>query len=103
VSAARTVEIGWEHPDTDEAFRIRCSVIPGTPDRGPDFGCSGGYPGDPPDVEVLDVVEDRPGGQSRPDLVPVVEERFVFLHDHAFEMLDDGAPHDTREEARGEV
>jgi hypothetical protein len=101
--SSKVVEIGWESPDTEEAFRIRCSVTPGTPDRGPDFGCAGGYPGDPPVVEVLAVVEDRPGGQSRPELVSVVEERFVFLNDHAFELLDDDPPHDTREEARGEV
>ena len=37
----------------DREIEVECSVSPGTPDRGPDMACAGGYPGDPPEVEVI--------------------------------------------------
>lgn len=101
----KRVELGWEHPETEEAYRLICNVTPGTPDRGPDFGCAGGYPGDPPEVEVLEVIEDRPGGMKRPELVEVVTRTFDRLMECALDELsyaaEDGLV-DTIEEARGE-
>lgn len=70
--AGTKVELGWEHEGQD--FRVVCTVTRGTPDRGPDMSCAGGHPGDPPAVEVLEVVEDRPGGLARPDLLEDVQE-----------------------------
>ncbi len=100
--STKRVEVGWEHEEQD--FRVICNVTPGTPDRGPDMSCAGGYPGDPPEVEVLKVIEDRPGGKERPELVAVVEKDLALILDSALEELsyaaEDGP--DTLEEARGE-
>lgn len=86
---AKRIEVGWTHPETEEDLRVVLDVTPGTPDRGPDFGCAGGYPGDPPDVEVLRVLEDRPGGKERPELVEVVERDFARLAEKALEHADE--------------
>ena len=103
MARTKRVELGWEHPETEEAYRVICAVRPGTPDRGPDLGCAGGYPGDPPEVDVLRVVEDRPGGRERPELVEVVEKKFGRIHYLALEAADEYDGPDTRAEARGEV
>jgi hypothetical protein len=101
MSRSRVVTIGWEHEEQD--FRVICNVTPGTPDRGPDMSCAGGYPGDPPEVEVLKVIEDRPGGKERPELVEVVEREFAHLEERALEAAaEDEPPYDTLEEARGD-
>ncbi len=93
------VEVGWQHDETD--FRIRCRYTPGTPDRGPDMKCAGGYPGDPPDLDVLSVREDRTGGRERPDLVEVAEQDLDRIQDAAAEEYSDreDALYDTREES----
>ena len=96
----KRVELGWEHEEQD--FRVICNVTPGTPDRGPDFGCAGGYPGDPAEVEVLQVVEDRPGGRARPELVALVERNLARIEDQALEAADEYDGPDTTAEARGE-
>jgi hypothetical protein len=100
MASTRKVELGFEHPETGEDLRVICSVTPGTPDRGPDFGCAGGYPGDPAEVEVLRVLEDRPCGRERPELVELVGNS-IYLRERALEHADE-PPYDTREEARGE-
>ena len=100
--STRTVTVGWQHPETEEEFRVRCAVTPGTPDRGPDFNCAGGYPGDPAEVEVLDVIEDWPGGASRPELIAVVERDFGRLEERALEAADEYDGPDSLEEARCE-
>lgn len=103
MASTKQVEVGWTHPETEEEFRVTCNVTPGTPDRGPDFGCAGGYPGDPPEVEVLEVVEDALDGRERPDLVAVVERELVRIEERALEAAADAFdPWDTREELRGE-
>lgn len=93
------VEVGWTHPETEEDYRVVCAVTLGTPDRGPDFACAGGYPGDPPEVEVLEVVEDRPGGQARPELVAVVEADFARIEERALEEAAEPEDDDARYEA----
>ena len=99
---SRRVEVGWSHPDTEEDFRVICAVTPGTPDRGPDMACAGGYPGDPGEVEVLEVVEDWPGGKSRPEMIAVVEADFGRLEERALEAADEYDGADSLEEARCE-
>jgi hypothetical protein len=106
MSRARTVEVGWESPESEEAFGVQCSVTLGTPQPANLHHDSSWVPGDEePTVEVLDVVEDRPGGKARPELVAVVEADFERLQVLALERaLDcDDPPEDTREEQRGEV
>jgi hypothetical protein len=110
---AKTVEIGWETAG-GEAMRVRVSVSPGTPQPTSLTPESRWVPGDEePTVEVLDVIEDRPGGAARPELVSVVEDDFVRIQELALERADDGPDEppdddgfdpwaDTREEARGE-
>lgn len=101
MARAKTVEVGWEHEG--EEFRVVCNATPATPDRGPDMNCAGGYPGDPAEVEVLRVLEDRPDGKERPELVAVVEAEFDALQEKALERAsEDDSPFDTLEEARGE-
>jgi len=45
----------------DRAATFIVRWTPGTPDRGPDMNCAGGYPGDPPDCELLRIVDVEPG------------------------------------------
>ena len=90
MSRSHTVTVGWEHGGED--FRIVCNVTPGTPDRGPDFGCAGGYPGDPGEVEILEVREDAPGGALRPDLLEAVQKDFDRISQRASDELCDDLP-----------
>jgi hypothetical protein len=68
-----TVWIGWEHPDTDEPYRVRLAITPGREGylSGPPERC---YPPEGPEVEVLDVLEDWPGGQRRLDLADLIQD-----------------------------
>lgn len=84
MARSKRVEVGWEHPETEEAFRVICTVTPGTPERGPSYA-SGGEPASDPEVEVLEVIEDRPGGQERPDLVALVEQDLARIEESALE------------------
>jgi hypothetical protein len=70
---AHRVEIGWQDPETEAEYRIVLSVTPGHPGRtyGPPEKC---FPPEGPEVEVLSVREDRPGGAERPDLVARVDD-----------------------------
>lgn len=100
---SRSVSVSWQHKGED--FIVTGRYTPGTPDRGPDFGCAGGYPGDPAEFELDSVAEDALGGALRPDLLAAAEADFSNIGDRAEEAAaeDDGydGP-DTMEEARGE-
>lgn len=63
---ARTIEIGWTHPETEDDYRVTLEYEPGSP---------GGWEEAPsgPELRVLKVTEDRPGGAERPDLIATVE------------------------------
>ncbi len=37
----------------DRSVRLTIRYTPGTPDRGPDFNCAGGYPGDEECIELV--------------------------------------------------
>jgi hypothetical protein len=100
-----TVSTSSLDPVTDEEtdITVECHVTPGTPDRGPDFGCAGGYPGDPPEVELLSAEDDTgkdwlPAIEADAKWVAEVEEKALEEHEDAA----DDYPYDTREEARGE-
>jgi hypothetical protein len=68
----RTIWVGWETPE-GVPYRVRLSVTPGHPGR--TYGDPGDcYPPEAAEVIVLDVVEDRPGGEYRPELVGMVTE-----------------------------
>jgi hypothetical protein len=94
------VTVTWEHDGED--FRVVGSYTPGTPDRGPDFNCAGGYPGDPAEFEILEVREDAPGGALRPDLLAAAEADFQRLADRAAQDAQDDEPDADRDDA-GEV
>lgn len=99
----KRAEVGWEHPETGEAFRVRCTVSGGSPGRtyGPPEKC---HPPEPPEVEVLEVVEDRPGGLGRPDLIALVEADFARIEERAIDEASEPPDWpDTLEEARGEA
>lgn len=70
-----TITLGWydRRDETEHPYTLTVRVTPGTPDRGPDFECAGGYPGDPDEVEVLKVVDDETG-EERPDLIDEAQE-----------------------------
>jgi hypothetical protein len=110
MSATFTVRMGWEHPETEEAFKVECTVMLGTPRPAQLTPESRWVPGDEDaTVEVLEVVEDRPGGVDRPELVEVAadDERLIDdaierASDLASDDGEDGRP-DTREEASLDV
>jgi hypothetical protein len=67
---SRRVEVGWTHPETEDEYRVECSVGPGQPEIR--WGESA-QPALAGEVEILRVVEDAPGGVERPDLIAAVE------------------------------
>ena len=72
MARAREITTGWEHPTTEESYRVTLSCTPGSPGRS--YGDPGDcYPAEGPEFEVIEVREDRVGGQLRPELIPVVE------------------------------
>ena len=72
MARAREITVGWTAPVTEEEYRVRISVTPGNPGR--TYGDPGDcYPAEGPEFEVVEVREDRVGGQLRPELIPVVE------------------------------
>jgi hypothetical protein len=95
MATKREVVIGWEGDD-GAPMRVRCSVTPGYAGRGPDMN-GPGEPPEPPEVEVLSVHEDKPGGVERPDLVPVVEGAIDSIHDQAVEEASDQVESDEYE------
>lgn len=66
MSRSRTITTGWTHPETEEEFRVTMEYEPGS-DGGWEEAPSG------PEIRVLRVVEDKPGGVSRPDLIDLVD------------------------------
>lgn len=67
---AREIEIGWTSADEQE-YRVTLSYSPGSPGRthGEPGDC---YPPEGPEFDVVRVVEDRPNGRDRPDLIDAV-------------------------------
>lgn len=61
----REITTGWEDED-GESYRITLSMTPGE-------GPTRDGPGCGPELDVISVREDKPGGVERPDLIPVVE------------------------------
>lgn len=82
-----TVSVGWAHPETEEEFRVECSVSPSDPGRlyGPPERC---YPPEPAEVEVLRVFDEETG-KERPDLVAVVEADLASIEVEAIEDAED--------------
>lgn len=68
---SKTVEVGWQHPETEEEFRVRCSIT------------------DTDEVQVTEVVEDRPGGKERPEIIELVEADFARISERALEERQD--------------
>ena len=91
MARARKIETGWGHEvdGEEQDFRVVLGYTPGTPDRGADFGCAGGYPGDPAEVEILEVREDKPNGALRPDLLAAAQAQIDTLADKAIEEDED--------------
>ncbi|WP_242394829.1 hypothetical protein [Anaeromyxobacter oryzisoli] len=99
---AKTVKIGWTHPETGEEFTVRCHVTPGVPEQR--WG-DGAHPAEAPEVEVLTVTEDRLGGVARPDLIEVVEADLRHIEERAIEAVrsaEDAAAEFRSEYARDE-
>jgi hypothetical protein len=102
---ARTITVGWTHPETEEDFRVTGRLYLGSPERGPTFSC-GGEPAEPPTFEVESVVEDRPGGIARPDLIELVEKTLDELTGDALETDADreaAAAEDAADAARDDA
>jgi hypothetical protein len=75
---SRTVEVGWSHEDDD--FRVTCSVGEGQPEIRWGEHAQPGYSGE---VEIIRVVEDKPGGVERPDLIALVEADWDVIEEAA--------------------
>jgi hypothetical protein len=86
VSRSRTVDIGWAHPETEEDFRVVCSLTPGESEIR--WGDSA-RPGCGPEVEILSIAEDAPGGAERPDLLGLVQRDFDLISERAVEAASD--------------
>jgi len=75
--------------DLAATFIVRWT--PGAPDRGPDMSCAGGYPGDPPDCELLRIVDVEPGC----DTAWILAERWEWIceaaKEAAAELAEDAA------------
>jgi hypothetical protein len=77
---SRNVEIGWQHPETEEEFRVVCSVGEGQPEIRWGENAQPGFAGE---VQVLRVVEDKPQGVERPDLIALVEADWDVIEERA--------------------
>lgn len=62
----RTITTGWTHPETEEEYRVTLRYTPG-------HDGSAWEPPEGPEIEILKVVEDRPGGVERPDLIDLID------------------------------
>jgi hypothetical protein len=65
MSRHRTLETGWED-EAGESYRVTLEYSPGSPGHREEAPSG-------PEIRVRSVHEDRPGGASRPDLIPQVE------------------------------
>jgi hypothetical protein len=77
---ARTIEIGWTLPESDDEFRVVCSVGEGQPEIR--WGDSA-QPGLAGEVEIIRLVEDKVGGVERPDLIALVEADWDVIEERA--------------------
>ena len=51
---ARETTVRFPREDSEgRQVEITALFSPGTPDRGPDMNCAGGYPGDPEEIEIV--------------------------------------------------
>jgi hypothetical protein len=85
---ARRVTVGWTHPETGGEFRVTGHYWPPQPERGPTYDCAG-EPAEPAVFEPVEVVEDRVGGEERPELLDLVSESLDALVSAALEDDDD--------------
>jgi hypothetical protein len=101
VSRSRTVEIGWSHPETEEDFRVVCSLTPGESEIR--WGDSA-RPGCGPEVEILSIAEDAPGGAERPDLLELAQRDFDLISERAVEAAadDDEGEWDAEQDRRSD-
>jgi hypothetical protein len=76
---SRTVEIGWEGPDGED-LRVVCSVGESQPEIRWGDSAQEGLAGE---VQVLRIVEDKPHGLERPDLIPLVEADWDVIEERA--------------------
>lgn len=89
---SRRVEVGWRNPATEEEFRVVLDVTLGTRPRGMD-------PGEPSEIEVVEVTEDAPGGAERPDLIDLVERDLDRLECSAYDAAREAAEFCARDES----
>jgi hypothetical protein len=81
---ARTVTVGWSHEDVD--YRVECNLTPGESEiRWGDNA----RPGCGPEVEILRVTEDAPGGAERPDLLDLALRDSDRIEERAIEKAGD--------------
>lgn len=92
------VSIGWEHPETEEAFVVAGYLSPGYAGRGPDMN-GPGEPAEAPEFCPLAVVEDKPHGEERPELLPLVEADLESLTEKAEESAADRAAGEAEDHA----
>jgi hypothetical protein len=78
--ANRTAEVGWQHPETEEEFRVTCSVGEGQPEIRWGDSAQEALSGE---VEIIRVVEDKPHGVERPDLIALVEADWDVIEERA--------------------
>jgi hypothetical protein len=79
---SRSVEIPWQHPETEDEFRVECSVGEGQPEIRWGDSAQPGFRGE---VEVLRVIEDAPGGAERPDLLEAAQRDFDRITERALQ------------------
>ncbi len=99
----RTIEVGWQHEDVD--YRVICTVGKAEPGRRYMPDGSPGWPAEPGEVEILEVVEDLPYGQKRPDLIPAAQADFARIEERARQEADgvDDAAREDAEERRADA
>lgn len=73
---------------------VEATLKKGTRDTPPSFACAGGYPGDPPEVNIKHIWLGT--GKTRIDILPALSSEQVssieddLLEDHSEEEEDDG-------------
>lgn len=94
---ATRVTVSWSCED--DSYRVVGYLTRGQPERGPSFACAG-EPAEPPEFYPLAVVEDKPHGKERPELLPLVEADLDALTAAAEE--EAGARAEAADEARAD-
>jgi hypothetical protein len=88
---AQRVEVGWSRPETEEDFRVVGFLYPAYRGCG-ERGYSLGEPPEPAHLDLVAVIEDKPGGIERPELLPLVE---ADLDDLTAEAEEEAAERET--------